>query len=214
MPPKKLTDGTPFQSDEEVYFHWFLEELVGAGYILSYRYEEVQLRLFDGLQGSYTEQLRTKTKERTFKVLGKRVYTPDFEIVWSPKAEGIFYDEMECGLPSDERAYFVAQQGVTLVEIKPNFDAKNMTRHVKALIDWAWQLHGRFVQLVVPFPKVGKTGKCSPSNTLFAEACVPNRYLYHNFAKGRRTINFKYKLLEEFIKERGRPWEETGKTAA
>lgn len=211
----KLSDQhPPYRSDEEVYFAWWLEEVRQAGYIEEYRYEQREFRLFDGLTGSYTEQLKTRSREKTFKILGKRVYTPDFEIRWSPAAEGIFYNELDCGLPAAQRAYFVAQGGVSLVEVKPGFDSNNMTRHVKALIDWTWQRHGELVQLSIVLPKVSKSGKCSPSSTLYTDTCIPGRFLRTDADTRMRTIRFGYRLLEEYVEERRALWEEIKRRAA
>jgi hypothetical protein len=209
----KLSDGTPYASDEEVYFSWFLEELKEAGFIKEYRYEQRVMDLFEGLNGQYIKYLKTKERMETFRMLTKRVYTPDFEIVWEPKAEGIFYNELECMLPADKRAYFVAQNGVTLVEIKPPFDMANMTRHVKALIDWTWQRFNIFVQLVIPVPRISK-GKCSPADAQYTVTCIPKRYLRSDGGGKMRKINFKYRLLAEFIEDRGKVWEEIKKSVA
>lgn len=213
MAVKKLTDGTPYRSDEEVYFSWFLEELVQAGYIERFGYESREIILFDGLYEKYLEQLKTKTKEKLFKISSKRVYTPDFEIFWTPKAEGIFYNELGCGLHPDDRAYFTAQNGVSLVEVKPNFDARNMTRLVEGYIDWVYDKHGTFVQLLIPAPKVNKSGKTSPKGTLFEDCAIPARYLKSDGLYKMRAIRFKYKLITDYIKERGKRWVEIVKRA-
>lgn len=206
MAAKKLTDGTTYRSDEEVYFSWFLDELVELGFIDRYGYESREIILFDGLYEKYEEVLKTKVKQKQFKISSKRVYTPDFEIFWNPKAEGIFYNELGCGLHPDYRAYFTAQNGVSLVEVKPTFDANNMTRLVKGYIDWVYDRHELFVQLVIPAPKVSKTGKVSPTGTLFEDCAIPKKYLGTDGSSDvkyqLRKIRFKYTLISDYIKER------------
>ena len=191
-----------FDSQEELYFSWWAEELQAAGYI-SKIYRDVEpYKLGEAFQYDWVleEQLKTKLKvtNKSTKVLQPHIYTPDFEIVWAPKANGVFYENIdELGNPK-EMPYFIAQDDNSLIEIKPAFDMQNMTRLATVNIKWVYDKFGDYVQKVVVKPNVGKKG-LTPANALFVKTFTPKRYLMTDSAKQMRKIKFPVVTLEEFL---------------
>jgi len=82
------------KSDEEVYFVWWLQNLLKEGYVESFQYEEVTYTLLDDCYVKVIEIIEQKSKKKEkvsdLKLLNKTEYTPDFIINWNKKAIDIF----------------------------------------------------------------------------------------------------------------------------
>lgn len=192
-----------FDSDEELYFSWYLEELIENGFIKGFVLHPKTYQLSDPIFYEWEELLKTKSKPRVSKLLEDHVYTPDFLINWNEKARGIFYEEIDSleGLPKN-LPYFIADDGKSIIEIKPSFDQNNMTRLVMINIKWVYEKFGDYVQKVIPIPSVSKAGKISPGTALFAKTFTPKRYLLTDKSMKPRKIRFPVLSIDEFVKSR------------
>jgi len=188
-----------FKSDDEWYFSWWLDDLVDSGYVDDWKYESETFDLSEPFKLTYKNKLQSgRTSDKPYSVLQKCTYQPDFKIYWNKKAKGIWYQNMEEEIlqkPS-ESPYFLAQENITRIEIKPNHDFQNKTAQATIKIKWLMQL-GTWCQLVIPTPKVSK-GKVSPKSALFVSTFVPERYLYTDKSGGLRKINYKFQTLKEW----------------
>lgn len=191
--PKKATtgvyNGIPYDSLEEMAFLQWAQELIAAGYIRSIERAESFL-LCDGMVINYAEQLKTKSKPVQQTILHGHSYTPEFRIVWYPKAA----DKL-IGLLKDKKKFDKLFLGtndesfpelVTFIEIKPLWDQNNMERLFKVNQKWMWQRHNIFVNLV----------KCPE---LFARTFTPNEYLTTKTGKNRQ-IKWKIRSLYQYLK--------------
>lgn len=206
-----------YRSKEEVYFSWWLDELKREGYVKEYRYESRTLTLMNEVKLPWTKQMKTKNKVEEHHLFSATTYTPDFEIIWTEKAFGVFCD----GVPCVERPYFMATdhnnlltEGITLVDVKGDHSAGasrgNFSQYSFPYKQkMAWMTLGLYVQKVVPVK-------------LFRETFVPKRYfmtdgggqarkltsLTNPKAKGKRKKGkdspkpkvYKAKTFNEFIK--------------
>ena len=187
-----------FKSDGEWYFSWFLDDLMDAGYVEDWQYEARVFDLSVPYKLPWQEQLKTKVKDRVMSVLEKCTYEPDFKIVWSEKAKGVFYHDIGDKITNPkELPYFYAQDGVSWIEIKPPHDFQNKTAQAVIKIKWLRTL-GTFVQLVITVPKVSKKGVVSPKNAAFYALFTPERYSYTDKSGRARKINFEHKTLIEW----------------
>lgn len=190
-----------FKSDDEFYFHWYLCELMDLGYIDSWGYEVETFELSEPIKISYIQHLKTKSVEKESPFLGKCTYSPDFKINWNKKAEGIlYYNISHINPPPSDRPYFAAQDDISRIEIKPSHDFQNKTQQAVIKIKWLYQL-GTYVQLVIPRPKVSRSGKASPKDALFNSTFVPKRFLLTDKDMKERKIRFEHKTFDE--------WEDT-----
>jgi hypothetical protein len=207
-----------YRSDEEIYMSWWLDELVEAGYVKHYKYEERTLILMNEVKMPWTEQMKTGTKKREHHLFAQSTYTPDFEITWNTKAFGIFIP----GFATAHRPYFMGAEYVDdcadcLIDVKGdhamgasrgNFSQFSFPYKQKM----AWQNLKIYVQKVVPIK-------------LFRETFVPQRYLLTDGggqkrkltsltnpkpkgkkkkgAKPVKTRTYKVRTLAEFINEVG-----------
>lgn len=188
-----------FDSKEELYFSWYLEELEAAGYIDSWGNAQTY-QLGEKITNTYTEQLKTKTKTEEQIILNGCEYTPDFEINWCPISFGIFYHEFPYIETRDklykiDKNLFLAKNKEnssyfnmkSIIEIKPAFDQNNMTRLNGINRKWMYQKYNIFVNLVkVP--------------DIFKDTFTPKKFLLTDTGKQNRIIHFKTRTLEEYIK--------------
>ena len=132
-----------YKSKEEEFFALWLDELCKHGFIVEYVYEPKPIILSDKVERS----VNVKGKLATQFVLHPHEYTYDFEILWETKAIGIFATQFEVEQKSQTPLYCDAQY-VSYIEIKPEFDFKNMTREVMINLKWVYEKHKIFVNLV------------------------------------------------------------------
>jgi hypothetical protein len=187
-------------SKEEMYFTWWMRELVEAGYINTYSRAE-SIILTEGVSAQWRKDKATKkgivSEMKSQDIISEHKYTPDFKIVWNTRAKGLFFNSLweDDRSSKDYIAHGEWNESImsyeSTVEIKPSFDFKNMTRAVKINIGWVFESKGLIVDLVIP------TGmkKC-----LFDMTFVPVRFMSTDTGSSTRTINkFKAKSLSEFL---------------
>lgn len=186
-------DFTEVDSKEEVYFSWWLDELLSAGFIESWGYHSETFALSDRVQYQVRRQLKTKIRVDDMLLLHPHTYTPDFVVRWEKKADGVFYNNVESGKDLRE-CPIVAQAGTSHIDIKPK--AWGRGDSFMALFSvrqkWVYDKHGVFIQPVVVTGKAG---------ALFERTFVPERFLTTDISGAKRKINFKTLSLQEFIKE-------------
>lgn len=199
-----------FDSKEEQYYSWYLEELEEAGYINSW-VEAKTYPLGDKIINKYQEQFKTKSKEKEQTILNGCEYTPDFEIKWNPKAAEIFFSlfpkkekialnlliakDYWMILETDEEPIIKPSKDIdnytSIIEIKASFDQNNMTRLNGINRKWMYQKYSIFVNLV----KVPE---------IFKDTFVPKRFLLTDSGKQQRIIHFPTKTLEEYVNTRSK----------
>lgn len=178
---QKLRDRV--DSDEEVYFIWWMEELYQAGYITKYERAETY-ELSPSIKRPYSEQLKTKMKHGQQHVMHGAEYTPDFKIHWTEKAMDVFVTIFSHH-KKKQTIFYCDHYLCSIIEIKGMFDRNNMIRLVTTNIKWLYDKQGVFVHLV-KMPK------------LFKDTFTPKRYLKTNKSQTSRTIKWSVKNLEEY----------------
>lgn len=172
-----------YDSDEEVYFVWWLEEMVKNGFINQWSRAR-EFELSKPVKREYKKKLKTKVKKELEHVFSGSNYTPDFEIEWNKSAVGKFVTNWESDFKKKTRFYCNGNL-ISVVEIKGSFDNRNMTRLVNQNIKWMFQLYNIPVQLVkVP--------------NIFKETFTPERYLKTNLSNRERKINFEIKSIKKY----------------
>jgi hypothetical protein len=193
-----------FDSNEELEFYYYLEELKEAGYINNFEYNTKCFILSTPYRYKWKEKLKTKEIEKESTLLQGHEYTTDYYIEWNKKAEHIFYEILGCN-KNLSKAIFIAQLEVlnehtdqekytgkiiSNIEIKPSFDYQNMTRLSVLNQKWTMTEYGVYVQKIIP------TGK---NNCLFAKTFVPQKALFTKKKKQPKKFKYAVKSLQEFI---------------
>lgn len=141
-----------FLSDEEFWFAGWLLEMQSIGLIDSWSYEPESFVLADEAKTTWTKQLKTKTKTID-KVISQEIkYTPDFQINWNENANGLIFYTPFRPYTQEEKArcpFFVNNEAlVSFIEIKPDFDYRNMTRYASTKKHWVMSKYGIIVDTI------------------------------------------------------------------
>jgi len=171
-----------FDSKEELYFAWYLDELVDAGYVLRYELHPQTFTLSGKCTVTVPKQLKTKIKilEKTF--LQEHVYTPDFLVIWANSAKGIFYSGIKMGSPF----WLSGRPNRSYIEIKPAFSRFNMGRVFGLNQKWVFKELGIYINLIRPFK-------------LFKDTFTPVKYLTTDKSSKPRKIAWNVLSLEEYV---------------
>jgi len=184
MKKKKLHG---FDSDEEWYFSFYLDELYEAGYISEYELYPDSYILSDAVFYEYEKQLKTKTKMIVKKLMREHIYSPDFRIIWADKARGVFFDSIYGQTNLLKVPFITISDNISIVEIKPVFDQNNMTRLFITNQKWMYHKLGIYVQKIVPVK-------------LFEQTFTPKRYLLTDKSGKPRKLKYQPRSLETFVK--------------
>lgn len=199
----------PYDSPEELYVSWYLDELVGAGYVIKYNYQPTSWELSKKRTYKYRKVLKTKTNKIETTLFQKHVYTADFELLWNDAYYNILLKNVDMfgrGVAQDnqvvnkENPFWINDINFLEIlpselwsswEVKPLFDRNNMTRLFTINQKWVYDKYGIYVQKVVP-------------QKLFKDTFTPQKYLFTDSGKQKRKLTFAPRTLEEYIKSRQR----------
>ena len=192
---KPLYNGITFDSKEEVYFAWYLDELKEKGYVNSWHYHPKQFDLTMGFYYYVTEQKKRGGEKTTAYTLAQpQTYTPDFMIVWNASGVNKFckslIDLSDSIYSADKpvlKQFFWCQDKpytmTTYVDVKPMFNKRNSDAAIFSLKRALMlQMHHTHVQKVV-------------IQDCFAKTFTPQRFLTCNVSKNKRKINWEIKQL-------------------
>lgn len=191
---KAVKPPPPFDSFEELYMSWWIDELKDAGYIIDAKHHPGVFKLSPVQKFKTLKQLATKQREDEHTILRPHEYTPDWKIVWNEKAVGLLckiFDENNV-LNKDIKAYFWAHlskndnKPFSIIDVKPFFDMQNMTRLFTINQKWVFVKHRLYVQKVV-------------TDKLFEKTFCPQRYLITNKSGKERKLKFTPVSLFEFL---------------
>lgn len=177
--------GIQVDSEEECMAILYFEELQEKEYVEKIERADTII-LSERFENKYQETkiLKTKTKvvDKNQILLEEHVYTPEFKITWTPIGELLWTWQPVIGRCTK----FISQQGISIIEVKPDYDPHNMTRLFKVNQKMAWKIHKLFINLVLP-------------HELFKNTFTPQTWL--KTATGRdRKINWQVRSLDEYIK--------------
>jgi len=194
----KMTEqNLKLDSDEEMYFYWWLKELKERGFIKHIELQPSPFSLSESLKSSYIEQLKTKEKTSSEELMPKHIYTADVFIIWTEYALNKFTTLIDSKIKktsSRSMQFIISQKNdkgdiYSFVEVKPSFDQNNMTRLAKLNQKWVYEKHGIYVNIVIP-------------EKHFNKSFTPARYFFTNKSKVARTIKYKNVItIDTFFKE-------------
>lgn len=210
--------GATEKNDIELYFEWWLNEMIDAGYVHSYTREAETFEIFPNYIGQRKDYSRKtmEPKVETFAILGKTMYTYDYKIRWNDSAVYLFYQPMDFSKPEEFQmvvypdTFFYAhydkedRRWVSFIDIKPpsqaaRFSGQMSSYHTFPLKQAAllW-LHGVYVNKIIPIPMRG-AGK---TIALFPNTFTPKRYLISDGATRTRSIKFRIRSMAKYVIKR------------
>jgi len=207
MKPKStdIIDGTryEFDSPEEMWFAWWLEELRQYEEIGEWRYQAKTWQLSRSCDLLWSVQGARKVLERSKCLLRAHSYTADFSVRWRNKdwinvetAEWRESDGNDLRIvpPYKPDAVMLATGSdlTAYVDIKGGFvrgHSKAEAFEVKRGI--VWEQHGDYINRIVPYTA---KGPC-----LFKATFVPQRFFFTDKGHQARKIHFPVRRIEEWL---------------
>ena len=189
---KREYKGVVYDSLEEVYIRWYLDELLEAGIIREVTYQPNAITLAPPQKYRWDEVLKTKSNTRHSQLLEGVTYTYDYRWLWNIGFADLFTINIKT-TPSfkkgEKKPCFVAQDCESRIDVKGNFANRGANlREFEVKRKWLYFKTGLFVQKIIP-------------EKLFEETFTPERYLYCNKSLKRlRTIHYRVIGLDRFLK--------------
>lgn len=91
MPNIELFDIENFDSKEEMWFSYYLSELKERGFIKDFIHQPYTFTMTEPYMSNMFVEKRNHNEQKDVKLLNESTYTPDFEITWDKKANGLLY---------------------------------------------------------------------------------------------------------------------------
>jgi hypothetical protein len=202
---------TDYDSKEEYYFSLWLTEVQSAGLIDHATYHPKSFLLSEKIVLPFELQMATKIKLKDYHLAAEHKYQADWIIYWSEKSLGVMFPGRVPLIKSPNDYPFFAQWSArknlfyTVIDVKGSFSGPHNNSAVTFPLNqkWVYAKYGIYVQKIIQIPRVTKTGKLIPSDTLFPSTFLPRRLLTTDKSGDKRKINFKYIFIEEFLQNNG-----------
>ena len=142
---------SPYKNKEELYFSYYLDELIDEGLLLKYEYEVQKFELSPDVQFTWTKKTQLKTKlkvEHKEKSLLKAcTYTPDFILYSLTEIEGLSSTSLMNDIP-----ILLICKGMTVVDVKGAFAGRtNSTQYTFPLKQkWLYDNYKLYTNKIVP----------------------------------------------------------------
>lgn len=195
-----------FESQEEIYFYWYLKELEEAGIISKITYQPKPFLLAPKKSLVFKQQLKTKIKEKEITLFQEHSYQADFMFWWSEKARfKMFVKHNDILNQSFKNFPFIANTGKDLwtsfsvIDVKGTFNQNDAHRRFSIDQKWVFQQYGVYVQKIITHPQINKKGKMIPASALFPNTFLPGRFSLTDIALRARKIKYSYHTLKEYL---------------
>ncbi len=186
-----------FDSAEEWYFSWWLDELKEAGFVIKYERQKPTFTLSEKIEKTVVKQHKTKKKEVKQTLFQECTYTPDFTIEFTIKALLLFIDNLNWITTKAELLYNWRECDkikdniwTVYADVKPLFTLEHSKAQVFSIIQkWMYQKHEIYVNKVI-------------YQKLFEKTFTPKKYLLTEKTKQPRKIKWEVRTLQEFVNEK------------
>lgn len=182
-------------SDEELYFAWWCQELIEHGVLLAADVNKKSIDLSGQVDHTFELSMKTKKVKKTEKLMHGHKYTPDFNLFPDMRYRDAFYAVLIKGkkMPK-QKVHLISMRDdehQIIVEIKPAFDQHNMTRLVRTNLKWTFDKYLTYINLTkVP--------------DIFEKTFTPKNYVeLMKFKRkpGSSKIKYQIKTIEQYVTE-------------
>jgi hypothetical protein len=196
----------------EMYFTWYLDELVSNGFLKSYEREPETMIVLDS--HSFKRERHLKTKENPLEditLLPAITYTYDYRLVWHSSALNIFTEvykpdgHFRFGIPTFISHYIEINgmpEIVSYVDVKPHYSAASFGGGKMAsfytfpfIQKFLMDSKGLYINKAIPVNQ----GKHGINTCLFAQTFTPNRYEFTDAGQQLRKIKFKKTSITSYV---------------
>ena len=197
-----------FDSKEELYFKWFVEELLAFDVISDYKYHPKPFVLSTGFEYDVYAKSKPTKKPRTLSLLQNHEYTSDFVLNWTPKLKGILWEPISSVHHDSMKNFpFIANYNKALdmhysvIDVKGSFIGPHNTTAITFPLNqkWVWEKYNIYVNKIVTHPRITKAGASIPSNALFLKTFVPDRFLLTDRDMTPRAIHYRKRSIAQYL---------------
>jgi hypothetical protein len=191
-----------YDSKEEEYYSWWLDELVEAGHVAYYEYQkEIKITEDKYITLRKLNKKQTKTTEEQLHLFNDLKYTADFVIGWDSLAERKFFinegsivNRLQNILKQFHYAQSASKNGLnwhSYVDTKGTFAGANNTTAITFPIKqkMIYDKLGIYVNSIKPLSDKG----------LFANTFTPKKYMKTDITGKDRKISWTTRTLEEYV---------------
>ena len=193
----KVRKYDPYLNKEELYFSYYLDELIKACLVENYTYEATKYELTPKYSYNYVKitELKTKTKreDKTKVIFQPMTYCPDFIINFT--VEGTIIS----GALDKNKVFITSNSSLTnTTDVKGAFAGKtNSTQYTFPLKQkYMYDKYRIYVQKIVPDTLFQKT--FTPDKVILNEVYKVN---CRNGKKGGSKLDYLPKSLKQYLKE-------------
>ena len=196
-----------YDSKEEVYFTWYLEELKAHGFIKKYQYQPKPFDITEPVHAIQIIRRVKKTRTKTVMLLRQHSYQADFLVIWEPKAKNIFFhtiDEITSGsyMRYDDLPFIAninKEEAFSVIDVKGNFSQNDAYRRFSTDQKLVFMKAKIYVQKIIPYPSIDKHGKIKTPSAIFLKTFVPTRYLLTDKTRKKRVINYPHRTIQQYV---------------
>lgn len=189
-----------FESKEELYFNWYLEELKASGVIIGYAYHPKPFSLAENIMHQWIDHKPKRDIEKFYLLMQEHKYQADFIIVWNEKYHKKVYNMILDPVDLRKSAFIANRMKsgrvASIVDVKGNYSQNDAFRRFSTDQKWVWSTYKIYVQKIIPFPN----SKGLPRSALFPNTFTPRRYLLTDKNQTIRTIKWKTISISEYLK--------------
>lgn len=192
-----------FDSREELWMYWYLEELIDKRFIKKIDYHPKPFQLSEAVLHNWSKPVKNAYKVETFNLLRQCTYQADFKIVWNLRAFRKFFVILKN--PEDLRKFpFIAntrktdhENSFSVIDVKGTYSLHDRSQNFSMAQKWVFQKYGIYVQKIICVPD----DKGKPRNALFPSTFTPLRFRLTDEGIKKRKINFQTRTLEGYIND-------------
>jgi hypothetical protein len=194
-----ISQDTGTDSEDEVHFEMWLDELKDAGYIHSY-HRAATIEITPPIEFSYTVQGKNKQKTHSKNINRGISYTPDYVILWHDYAEGKFVVTKESVIPKDLDSskfpkFIATRMGddnnlVSILDVKPDVPMKFVKFNTSYTFGPKQALLYLVYGIIVERVKVP---------TLMKTTFTPNAFKYTPKTKKEKKLKWESRSMRDYL---------------
>jgi len=190
---KPTFNGIEFDSQGEIYFYWYLQELISEGLITELEMQPESFILSKPIKHTYIKQLVTKTKEIEQSLVRGNIYTPDFKFKVTPKglASGMFV-KLSNKSKLDFIKPIITEDNYCFLELKPDQydlkfeDSNNMVRLARNKQKQVYDKHNVYINIIF-------------HNRHFSKTFTPRMYIMSDGGNKLRSLKYTTRTLKQYL---------------
>lgn len=200
------------ENDDEMYFTWYLDELIQFGYLKSYDREPETLIVLPAYEHTREKHyVNKKNEEDSFNLLQPITYTYDFRLIWHHSATYVFTEIFTKGKPFKFGeptfiSHYIKMHGeteiISYVDVKPHVSAARFGGGKLAsfytfpfIQKFLMVTRGLYINKAIP----KNQGNFGINTCLFAKTFTPNRYKFTDQAGQLRKLKWRITPITSYV---------------